>query len=136
MPPEWLGRPSNGPFCSSGRENRLKLSCDPPHDAAAQSVSQFEGRGHIQAETRISRDGEFCFKMLPPGEYGLKVGHDAYKDSEVPHPLSPEEWKNASEKKADPWQRAKVVNVTTGRETKDVELELPPPASMQSAEGK
>ena len=81
----------------------------------------------IQAETRVSRDGEFCFKSLPPGDYGLKVGHDAYKDSEVPHPLSPEEWKKVSEIKADPWQRAILVNVKAGQETKDMELALPPP---------
>ena len=89
----------------------------------------------IQAETRVSRDGEFSFKMLPPGEYGLKVGHDAYKDSEVPHPLSPEEWKKVSEKKADPWQRAKLVNVKAGQETKNVKLELPPPGSEKSRGG-
>ena len=91
----------------------------------------------IQAETRVSPTGEFCFQQLPPGEYGLKVGHDAYNDSEVPkiaphsseedwHELSEAEWKKLYDKKADPWQRAEVVTVEPGRELSDVELELPP----------
>jgi hypothetical protein len=61
---------------------------------------------------------------MPPGEYGLKVGHDAYEDSEVPRGenIPKEAWK----KKADPWQRAKVVTVRAGHETSGVQLELPP----------
>jgi hypothetical protein len=31
----------------------------------------------IQAEARVNTSGEFSFPHLPPGEYGLKVGHDA-----------------------------------------------------------
>jgi len=65
-----------------------------------------------------------ALEHLPPGDYGLKVGHDAYEDSEVPHgPNIPEEaWK----KPADPWQQAKVVKVEAGRDVKGMELELPP----------
>jgi hypothetical protein len=91
----------------------------------------------IQAESRVSSAGEFCFQQLPPGEYGLKVGHDAYQDSEVPQTsphsseeewqeLSKEEWQKLADKEADPWQRAKVVTVEAGRELSGVELELPP----------
>ena len=58
----------------------------------------------IRAETRVSADGQFLFPQLPPGKYGLKVGHDAYEDSELlPHKarLSKEEWNE----EMDPWQR-------------------------------
>ncbi len=79
----------------------------------------------IQAETRVCGDGQFSFPQLPPGKYGLKVGHDAYEDSELrPHKaqLSKEEWND----EIDPWQRAKVVTVEAGHETNQVELEFPP----------
>ena len=35
-------------------------------------------------ETRIGSDGQFTLDHLPPGEYGLKVGHDAYWDTDRP----------------------------------------------------
>lgn len=79
----------------------------------------------IQMEARVSPNGEFSFPQLQPGQYGLKVGHDAYHDSELPSDgkrLSKEEWN----REIDPWQRAKVVLVEAGQETSDIELELPP----------
>ena len=91
----------------------------------------------IQAETRLSPAGEFCFQQLPPGEYGLKVGHDAYNDSEVPRDRPPtvprksggncpeEEWKQLDQQER-PIRggTTKVVTVEQGRELSDVELEL------------
>lgn len=77
----------------------------------------------IQSETRVSSDGTFSLDRLPPGRYGLKVGHDAYRDSEIPHHpgIPPEAWKATSE----PWKRAVVVEVKAGEESDGVELELP-----------
>lgn len=77
----------------------------------------------IQTETRVLRNGTFSLHQLPPGRYGLKVGHDAYHDSEIPHRpgIPPEAWKTMSE----PWKRAVVVEVTAGEESDGVELELP-----------
>ncbi len=37
----------------------------------------------VRAETWTSPDGTFSLPLLPPGEYGLKVGHEAYEDAEV-----------------------------------------------------
>jgi hypothetical protein len=77
----------------------------------------------IRAETRVDPQGKFAFHRLPPGEYGLKVGHDAYEDSEVPRGdnVPSVEW----DKPADPWRRAKVVTVVAGQDFGEVELELP-----------
>jgi hypothetical protein len=80
----------------------------------------------VRAETRVEADGRFSFKQLPPGSYGLKVGHDAYQDSEVPRPkdrrdIPKDVWKTA----ADPWKRAVIVEVEVGRDSADVQLELP-----------
>ena len=80
----------------------------------------------VIVETRVNADGTYCFQQLPPGEYGLKVGHNAYYDSEL-LPLSrmalSEEGRN---RVIDPWQRAKMATVAAGHETRDIELELPP----------
>ena len=82
-------------------------------------------RTAIQMETRVVPNGGFCFPQLPPGEYGLKVGYDGYHDVEVPK-RGTKPPVDAEEKKSDPWQRAKVVTVTAGHETSQVELALPP----------
>jgi hypothetical protein len=77
----------------------------------------------LQAETRVLSDGTFSLRQLPPGRYGLKVGHDAYRDSEIPDRSnhSPEAWGATPE----PWKRAVVVEVTAGEERSGIELELP-----------
>jgi hypothetical protein len=77
----------------------------------------------IREEARVGGDGAFTLR-LPPGEYGVKVGHDAYEDSEVPRGKNIP--KEAWEKRADPWPRAKVVTVAAGREIGGLEVELPP----------
>jgi hypothetical protein len=74
----------------------------------------------LRAEARIDADGRFSLASLAPGEYGLKVGHDAYDDADVPRgfptpPLST----------ADPWTRARKVTVHPGRELDGIELVLP-----------
>jgi hypothetical protein len=74
----------------------------------------------LRAEARIDGDGRFSLANLAPGEYGLKVGHDAYGDADVPRvfptlPLST----------VDPWTRARKVTVHPGREIEGIELVLP-----------
>ncbi|HUY87634.1 MAG TPA: carboxypeptidase-like regulatory domain-containing protein [Pirellulales bacterium] len=77
----------------------------------------------VRVETRVLPDGSFSLANLPPVRYGLKVGHDAYRDSEVPRgPNIPPE---ARETNSDPWKRAVVVNVSPGEERDAVELRLP-----------
>jgi hypothetical protein len=77
----------------------------------------------LHSETRVLSDGTFSIPQLPPGRYGLKVGHDAYRDSEIPDRSnhSPEAWGATPE----PWKRAVVVEVTAGEERSGIELELP-----------
>ena len=79
----------------------------------------------IQAEKPVNADGSFSFSQLPPGEYGLKVGHDAYHDMEVPRGKAAMSNPALNEKKADPWQRAVMATVRSGSETSGVELVLP-----------
>jgi hypothetical protein len=85
-------------------------------------VVAFSATG-IRVETRIRQDGEFSLHCLPPGKYGLKVGHDAYQDSEVPrgNDLPEEAWTTLP----DPWKRATIVEVLAGRDVLGIELELP-----------
>jgi hypothetical protein len=81
----------------------------------------------VRAEVRVDRQGTFTFALLPPGEYGLKVGHDAYDDPEVyPGALTftPDKLE-AYKAMSDPWKRAKVVRVEAGRDTDGLEVEMP-----------
>ena len=80
----------------------------------------------IRREVRVGNDGAFCIDQLPPGEYGLKVGHDSFKDCEVPRAkdfkdIPKEAWDTMS----DPWKRAMVVKVESDHKIGGIELELP-----------
>jgi hypothetical protein len=78
----------------------------------------------IRAETRVAPNGEFSLQGLPAGEYGVKVGHDAFDDAEVPQgTVPPEDW----ERPADPWKRAAVITVRAGEDSAEFELEPPNP---------
>ena len=79
----------------------------------------------IREESRAAPDGTFSFPALPPGEYGLKVGHDAYDDPEVYPGSLMRDHPEAFKENADPWKRAKVVSVRAGQTTEGVEVELP-----------
>jgi hypothetical protein len=80
----------------------------------------------VREEARVGPDGCFSLPLLPPGQYGLKVGHDAYQDQEVPRGDLETIPKAAWTTITDPWRRAKVVTVKAGGEVSGVELELPP----------
>jgi hypothetical protein len=86
----------------------------------------------IRAEMRVTSDGTFRLEHLPPGEYGVKVGHDAYLDAEVPRGSKMTE---ADEKRpADGWKTARRVRVEPGHVSGGVELELPPSAEFPKEE--
>jgi hypothetical protein len=116
-------------------EKTLNIACTPGGSIAGRVQNVPQGwRGHlwvvaftktgIRYETRVREDGSFLLASLPPGEFGLKVGHDAYDDSEVPRDLrtlTKENW----QKSADPWKRAKIVNVKPDRGASGIELEFP-----------
>jgi hypothetical protein len=78
----------------------------------------------VRAETQAAPDGSFALPPLPPGDYGLKAGHDAYTDHEVPQgdfaSIPKEAWKNA-----DPWKNAKAVKIEPGRDVLGVEIAFP-----------
>jgi RNA polymerase sigma factor (sigma-70 family) len=81
----------------------------------------------VREEARVEPDGTFALPPLPPGEYGLKAGHDAYEDAEVYPGLLVRDHPEAAKEPADPWKRAKVVTVKAGQETSGVEVEFPSP---------
>ena len=92
----------------------------------------------IRREARAGRDGAFRLDGLPAGRYGVKVGHDAYKDPHIPviRPFSqertPEElaqWK----KKAEPWQGAVDATVRSSSDDLGPAPRLPPSRSSHRA---
>lgn len=82
----------------------------------------------VLAETRVDADGRFAFKQLPPGKYGLKVGHNGCELSDHPElsrvksidDVPKQDWTQID----DPWQKATVVHVEPGHDVKDVQLQL------------
>jgi hypothetical protein len=104
-------------------------------------VVAFDKSG-FRAETPVEADGTFVFQQLPPGEYGVKVGHDAVQDQDAQmrapqEGASKTEWDEyikRSEAPSDPWNRAKVVKVESGKAVEGVMLELP--AEMLGKVGK
>jgi hypothetical protein len=88
-----------------------------------------------KAATRIGVDGTFCVDRLPPGEYGLKVGHDGFHDTDVPRRNSwaekfPDDvWKTTT----NAWRGATIVNLANNRQVNDVMLDLPHAAALADA---
>jgi hypothetical protein len=77
----------------------------------------------VRVETRVLHDGTFSLSNLPPGRYGLKAGHDAYRDSEVP------EWQKtpaeAYDTPAEPWKRAVIVELAAGKQRDGIVVKPP-----------
>ncbi|MDQ3332858.1 MAG: hypothetical protein M3552_19780 [Planctomycetota bacterium] len=74
----------------------------------------------LQYVSRVRPDGSFEFASVYPGEYGLKVGSDALRDSEVPadwrgsdRPL--EERLAIFARRNEPWKRALRVTIEKGK---------------------
>jgi hypothetical protein len=78
----------------------------------------------MRFEGRTKADGTFQLEGLPPGAYGLKVGHDGYLDTEVPQ--GRENILKGLKQLPDAWKNARVVRVESERVTADVMLTLPP----------
>ena len=77
-------------------------------------------------ETPVDDQGRFEFDELPPGRYAFKLGHDSYSDTEVPRSksisdLPADAWKTIN----DPWKRATLVEIRSGRASEGISLELP-----------
>ena len=74
--------------CTEGGRIRGRVKDVPPGWEGHLWVVAFS-KTAVREEARVAPDGTFSLPPLPPGEYGLKVGHDAYEDAEVyPGPLS------------------------------------------------
>ena len=116
-----------GVAVKAGQATKLKLTAEEPgavkgvvpswpaNSALHLRVVAFNGLG-FTFEAPVAGDGMFQFPALPPGEYGLKVGHDSYQDPDRPaRPVGPA---------PDPWVRAKRVRVKPGEMVSRVELEI------------
>ena len=79
----------------------------------------------VHSEARVEVDGTFAFPTLPPGEYGLKVGHDAYEDPETYPGKLAQEHRESFNEVPDPWKRAKVVKLEPGGTIEGVVVEWP-----------
>jgi beta-lactamase regulating signal transducer with metallopeptidase domain len=83
-------------------------------------------QGIFKTEVRVNADGSFTIPQLPPGEYGLKVGHDGYEEPELPwgRLMHRPDKDKLFDTLATPWKGAAVVNVQPEKSTEDVWLEL------------
>src|SRR5262249_34677208 len=73
--------------CTAGGSVRGRVQAVPKELAGQLWVVAFTKFGY-SAEARVQADGRFRLCDLPPGEYGLKVGHDAYSDSDKDVPFT------------------------------------------------
>lgn len=107
----------------------------PPAMAGLVWVVAFDGR-ITRREARVAADGTFRLENLPPGRYGLKVGHDAYKDPHIPALKGGEYDPEDFRKKAEPWQGAVSVTVEPGATARGVVLDFRPPGPLVEKEPK
>jgi hypothetical protein len=89
----------------------------------------------IRRESRGGGDGEFRLDGLPPGRYGLKIGHDAYRDPHIPQigPIGQQrtpEQRALWTKKAEPWQGAVEAIVRSRATTSGIILDFRPPGPL------
>ena len=84
-------------------------------------------------EVQVAADGSFRLDGLPPGRYGLKVGHDAYVD---PHALTEMGWPEMAKYRellnqpGEPWRGAVVVDPKAGETSRGVVLDFRPPEPL------
>lgn len=95
-----------------------------PEIAERLSVVAF-GHTPFRRAAPVDRNGEFVLDDVPPGEIGLKVGHEGYLDADVPRYPWPNNdvWKASAE----PWKRAVSVTVIANQDAGRIELEYPKP---------
>jgi hypothetical protein len=110
--------------CTEGGSIRGRVK-DVPHGWEGQLWVVAFSKTSIREESRVAPDGTFSFPTLPPGYYGLKVGHDAYDDPEVYPGSLMRDHPEAFKENADPWKRAKIVSVRAGQTAEGIEVEMP-----------
>jgi hypothetical protein len=69
--------------------------------------------------------------VVPPGEYGLKVGHEAYAAAEVYPGKLFREHPESFDIKGDTWKRSKIVKLGAGRESGGVAADYPHRGSVR-----
>ena len=89
--------------CTEGGRIRGRVKDAPPGWEGHLWVVAFS-KTAVREETRVAPDGTFSLPRLPPGEYGLKVGHDAYEDAEVYPGRLFRDHPEAFKETADPWK--------------------------------
>jgi uncharacterized GH25 family protein len=129
-----------GPLTTAAKEDRtLDIACIEGgtihgriRNVAPELLSQLWvvafDQGIFKTEVRVDADGTFTIPQLPPGEYGLKVGHDGYEEPKLPwgSVMHRPDKDKLFDTLATPWKGAVVVNVQPEKSTEDVELDLPP----------
>ena len=73
-----------------------------------------------RAEAPVAADGSFTLNDLPPGKYGLKAGHDSYKNPDIAR--IPNITPLARVVPGHPWKGANVVTVESGGMVRGVEV--------------
>jgi hypothetical protein len=95
--------------------------------------------GVVDREVRVAPDGTFRLEGLPPGRYGLKVGHDGYEDPHSLMSMKVEDFQIYREfifGPAEPWLGAVVVEVKAGQASRGVVLDFKPPTPFVLPEPK
>ena len=110
--------------CTTGGRVSGKVSGVPAEWRGAAWVVAFTAAG-LRAEAHVNADGSFTLPPLPPGEYGLKAGHDAYQDAETYPGFLARNHPESYQIIADPWKRAVRVTVVAGRDVDGVEVTWP-----------
>lgn len=93
----------------------------PEHYRNSAWVVAFQ-RGPWRSECRVAPDGTFRLDNLPAGEWGLKVGSDGYRDTEVPNRGLNGIPAHYYEEKATPWEAAVGVTLPAGESVTDIVL--------------
>ena len=79
----------------------------------------------VREEARVAPDGTFSLPPLPPASTASRSATTLTRMPRCTLDSLVRDHPEAFKETADPWKRAKVVNVEAGRETSGVELELP-----------